>query len=52
MPQMAPLMWMNLMFIFLITFMVILTINYFNTTPPKMSSNPPKPTLQHKLWSW
>nr|YP_001974569.1 ATP synthase F0 subunit 8 [Rhagophthalmus ohbai]BAF52862.1 ATP synthase F0 subunit 8 [Rhagophthalmus ohbai] len=30
MPQMAPLMWMNLMIIFISTFLIINSINYFS----------------------
>nr|YP_010242191.1 ATP synthase F0 subunit 8 [Notostomus gibbosus]QTI83231.1 ATP synthase F0 subunit 8 [Notostomus gibbosus] len=52
MPQMAPLLWLNLFFFFALVFVLLMTSNYFITIPAKMESS----VLPHsplKLnWKW
>nr|YP_009159606.1 ATP synthase F0 subunit 8 [Metanephrops thomsoni]AKQ49240.1 ATP synthase F0 subunit 8 [Metanephrops thomsoni] len=52
MPQMAPLLWLNLFFMFLIGFILFFIMNYFMKMPLKIDpSSGPKPQLQ-KTWKW
>nr|ANU83232.1 ATP synthase F0 subunit 8 [Teleogryllus emma]UBU97819.1 ATP synthase F0 subunit 8 [Teleogryllus emma] len=51
MPQMAPMMWMSLMIFFIMTLMIIMTMNYFLIQPTLMSKK-----LYFKInstnWKW
>nr|YP_009708247.1 ATP synthase F0 subunit 8 [Figulus binodulus]QEV84368.1 ATP synthase F0 subunit 8 [Figulus binodulus] len=49
MPQMAPMNWTLLMFTFVLTFLIISSINYFNT---KYSPIYTKPSKKHFMMSW
>nr|YP_009509635.1 ATP synthase F0 subunit 8 [Curtonida isos]AUN45052.1 ATP synthase F0 subunit 8 [Curtonida isos] len=52
MPQMAPLMWLNLMIMFLISFMLFLIVNYFMFTPKKILSEDKLISSPNKTWKW
>nr|YP_009107531.1 ATP synthase F0 subunit 8 [Enoplometopus debelius]AIU44728.1 ATP synthase F0 subunit 8 [Enoplometopus debelius] len=52
MPQMAPLMWMNLFFMFLIGFLLFFIMNYFLKPTSQMKYFPIKKIQTHKNWSW
>nr|YP_009255524.1 ATP synthase F0 subunit 8 [Grimothea gregaria]AND82238.1 ATP synthase F0 subunit 8 [Grimothea gregaria] len=52
MPQMAPLMWLNLMVMFLLSFAIFMIINYFMTTPKKISSEAKLISHPNKIWKW
>nr|YP_010515278.1 ATP synthase F0 subunit 8 [Emerita talpoida]UXL87264.1 ATP synthase F0 subunit 8 [Emerita talpoida] len=52
MPQMAPILWLNMMFIFIMTFMVVMIINYYMSSPQKMSSMSYNLTIKQYNWSW
>nr|YP_002456375.1 ATP synthase F0 subunit 8 [Teleogryllus emma]YP_009186318.1 ATP synthase F0 subunit 8 [Teleogryllus oceanicus]ACB12515.1 ATP synthase F0 subunit 8 [Teleogryllus emma]ALO71665.1 ATP synthase F0 subunit 8 [Teleogryllus oceanicus] len=51
MPQMAPMMWMSLMIFFIMTLMIIMTMNYFLN-----SANLNKKKMYFKInstnWKW
>nr|YP_009271105.1 ATP synthase F0 subunit 8 [Velarifictorus hemelytrus]ANU83245.1 ATP synthase F0 subunit 8 [Velarifictorus hemelytrus] len=51
MPQMAPMMWSTLMMFFIITLIIMMTINYFLTQP---SPSHFKLTISTKssIWKW
>nr|YP_009159467.1 ATP synthase F0 subunit 8 [Paratya australiensis]AKQ09512.1 ATP synthase F0 subunit 8 [Paratya australiensis] len=52
MPQMAPLLWLNLFIFFSISFMFFLILNYFLKTPHKMES-PSSDVMSPNLnWKW
>nr|QPL15861.1 ATP synthase F0 subunit 8 [Acanthephyra sp.] len=52
MPQMAPLLWLNLFLFFTSIFILFLISNYFIKTPSKMETTPSLPP-SHKLnWKW
>nr|YP_009525768.1 ATP synthase F0 subunit 8 [Belzebub intermedius]AXS67622.1 ATP synthase F0 subunit 8 [Belzebub intermedius] len=50
MPQMAPMMWLNLFLIFSITFMIFLVVNYFTKAPKK--ANLSSKTLNNISLNW
>nr|ASS30680.1 ATP synthase F0 subunit 8 [Lomis hirta] len=52
MPQMAPLMWLNLMIMFLMSLMLFFIINYFNSTPKTIDSSTLSLQPSEKLWKW
>nr|AMN09020.1 ATP synthase F0 subunit 8 [Paradelphomyia sp. ZK-2016] len=53
MPQMAPLKWLSLFFIFSITFIIFNTLNYFIFTPINKNSKKNKIINNHPLnWKW
>nr|YP_009112293.1 ATP synthase F0 subunit 8 [Upogebia yokoyai]AIY61415.1 ATP synthase F0 subunit 8 [Upogebia yokoyai] len=52
MPQMEPLMWLNLFFMFLVSFIIYFIMNYYIVSFPKISSTPSKYSLQSKPWTW
>nr|YP_009112547.1 ATP synthase F0 subunit 8 [Nephrops norvegicus]CEK40197.1 ATP synthase F0 subunit 8 [Nephrops norvegicus] len=52
MPQMAPLLWLNLFFMFLIGFLLFFIMNYFMKSPLKMSPSIELKVQQQKTWKW
>nr|YP_009564003.1 ATP synthase F0 subunit 8 [Gebiacantha plantae]QAX91353.1 ATP synthase F0 subunit 8 [Gebiacantha plantae] len=52
MPQMEPLMWLNLFFMFLISFSVYFIMNYYVKLPSKISSSSLKIMSPSKDWTW
>nr|YP_007025648.1 ATP synthase F0 subunit 8 [Upogebia major]AEE64780.1 ATP synthase F0 subunit 8 [Upogebia major]AEW68287.1 ATP synthase F0 subunit 8 [Upogebia major]QPG85854.1 ATP synthase F0 subunit 8 [Upogebia major] len=52
MPQMEPLLWLNLFFMFLISFSVYFVMNFYMTSLPKISSSTLKFSLKSKPWTW
>nr|ASS30719.1 ATP synthase F0 subunit 8 [Pylocheles mortensenii] len=52
MPQMAPLLWLNLMFMFLISFTLFFMFNYFVFTGTKIKPYYKIHILNHKTWKW
>nr|ANF05061.1 ATP synthase F0 subunit 8 [Mierspenaeopsis hardwickii]AQZ21917.1 ATP synthase F0 subunit 8 [Solenocera alticarinata] len=52
MPQMAPLLWLNLFIMFSITFMVFLILNYFIKVPSKIHNFPTSIKKQEMNWKW
>nr|YP_009255990.1 ATP synthase F0 subunit 8 [Solenocera crassicornis]YP_010580170.1 ATP synthase F0 subunit 8 [Solenocera melantho]ANF05074.1 ATP synthase F0 subunit 8 [Solenocera crassicornis]AXJ93126.1 ATP synthase F0 subunit 8 [Solenocera crassicornis]UZS90554.1 ATP synthase F0 subunit 8 [Solenocera melantho] len=52
MPQMAPLLWLNLFIMFSTTFMIFLIINYFIKIPIKITKYN-KPSFKTEMnWKW
>nr|YP_009559298.1 ATP synthase F0 subunit 8 [Euphausia superba]ACH78207.1 ATP synthase subunit 8 [Euphausia superba]AEX54929.1 ATP synthase subunit 8 [Euphausia superba]AEX54942.1 ATP synthase subunit 8 [Euphausia superba]AEX54953.1 ATP synthase subunit 8 [Euphausia superba]AEX54966.1 ATP synthase subunit 8 [Euphausia superba] len=52
MPQMSPLLWLNLFIMFSTTFMVFMTVNYFMKVPSKLTSTQSKLTYTKMFWKW
>nr|YP_009564078.1 ATP synthase F0 subunit 8 [Upogebia bowerbankii]QAX91441.1 ATP synthase F0 subunit 8 [Upogebia bowerbankii] len=52
MPQMEPLLWLNLFIMFLISFSVYFIMNYYFKSLPKMESPIEKFSYPSKLWKW
>nr|ASS30615.1 ATP synthase F0 subunit 8 [Coenobita perlatus] len=52
MPQMAPILWLNLTIMFLITFVVFIIMNYYISVPEKIDSGSELISVKEKLWSW
>nr|AUN45065.1 ATP synthase F0 subunit 8 [Aegla aff. longirostri MHT-2018] len=52
MPQMAPLMWFNLMLMFLISLTIFFIVNYFNSIPSKMNKQGKSILMMEKIWKW
>nr|YP_010015749.1 ATP synthase F0 subunit 8 [Gryllus bimaculatus]QOI72746.1 ATP synthase F0 subunit 8 [Gryllus bimaculatus] len=51
MPQMAPMMWLSLMIFFIITLIIIMTMNYF-LMQPTLSVKQLKLETQSNNWKW
>nr|YP_009002544.1 ATP synthase F0 subunit 8 [Cherax dispar]CDL72634.1 ATP synthase F0 subunit 8 [Cherax dispar] len=52
MPQMSPLLWLNLFLMFILSYTLFLTLNYFSKPPIKNSEESPVVTLPEKTWKW
>nr|YP_009465606.1 ATP synthase F0 subunit 8 [Sergia lucens]BBC69442.1 ATP synthase F0 subunit 8 [Sergia lucens] len=52
MPQMAPLLWLNLFVMFTATFIIFLILNYFIKTPNKMTNISTKLLKKEMIWKW
>nr|YP_007317354.1 ATP synthase F0 subunit 8 [Upogebia pusilla]AGA56131.1 ATP synthase F0 subunit 8 [Upogebia pusilla] len=52
MPQMEPLLWLNLFIMFLISFSVYFIMNYYMKSPSKISGGVPKFSSPSKTWTW
>nr|YP_009540727.1 ATP synthase F0 subunit 8 [Pleoticus muelleri]AYQ22920.1 ATP synthase F0 subunit 8 [Pleoticus muelleri] len=52
MPQMAPLLWLNLFIMFSTTFIIFLIINYFIKVPTKIEKSTTFPTKMEMNWKW
>ncbi|BBV28438.1 ATP synthase F0 subunit 8 (mitochondrion) [Teleogryllus occipitalis] len=51
MPQMAPMMWMSLMIFFIMTLMIIMTMNYF-LVQPTLSTSKLYFKTNSSNWKW
>nr|ARH55172.1 ATP synthase F0 subunit 8 [Sericus brunneus] len=51
MPQMAPLSWMNLFMMFILTFMILNTLNYFSFVYNNKSFKK-TPKIKNINWKW
>nr|YP_009110441.1 ATP synthase F0 subunit 8 [Clibanarius infraspinatus]CEH27540.1 ATP synthase F0 subunit 8 [Clibanarius infraspinatus] len=52
MPQMAPILWLNLLIIFLITYLAFMVMNFYISIPEKMLTKKSKMIVQEKPWKW
>nr|YP_009512584.1 ATP synthase F0 subunit 8 [Gennadas parvus]AXJ93151.1 ATP synthase F0 subunit 8 [Gennadas parvus] len=52
MPQMAPLLWLNLFVMFSATFIIFLILNYFIKVPSKIESAPFFVPTKQINWKW
>nr|QXU57641.1 ATP synthase F0 subunit 8 [Cherax punctatus] len=52
MPQMSPLLWLNLFFMFILGYILFLILNYFSKPPIKTEVLTPQPTFPEKSWKW
>nr|ASS30654.1 ATP synthase F0 subunit 8 [Gastroptychus investigatoris] len=52
MPQMAPLLWFNLMLMFLVCFMLFITMNYFMFKYSQISTPKSDYMNEEKNWKW
>nr|NP_150620.1 ATP synthase F0 subunit 8 [Pagurus longicarpus]AAF63424.1 ATPase8 [Pagurus longicarpus] len=52
MPQMAPMMWLNLMFMFLVAFLLFFISNYYLSSPEKMEKEKMLIKSEEKSWKW
>nr|YP_009500807.1 ATP synthase F0 subunit 8 [Palaemon annandalei]AXB37201.1 ATP synthase F0 subunit 8 [Palaemon annandalei] len=52
MPQMAPLLWLNLYMFFTAVFAVIIILNFFMKPPIKISITPLSKMTTPKTWKW
>nr|AEV91675.1 ATP synthase subunit 8 [Euphausia pacifica] len=50
MPQMSPLLWLNLFIMFSVTFLVFMSVNYFMKVPSKLSST--QDLIKHTKMTW
>nr|WCQ78445.1 ATP synthase F0 subunit 8 [Agriotes sp. GTI-106] len=51
MPQMAPLSWLNLFIMFVMTFLVLNSLNYFSFMYKNIQSKS-APKMNHINWKW
>nr|YP_009514135.1 ATP synthase F0 subunit 8 [Palaemon capensis]AXY96093.1 ATP synthase F0 subunit 8 [Palaemon capensis] len=52
MPQMAPLLWLNLYVFFILIFISFIILNYFIKLPPKTSASSKPAQVTSILWKW
>nr|YP_009511978.1 ATP synthase F0 subunit 8 [Aristeus virilis]AXI97906.1 ATP synthase F0 subunit 8 [Aristeus virilis] len=52
MPQMAPLLWLNLFIMFSTTFLMFLALNYFIKVPSKIETPKPSHLKTEMNWKW
>nr|YP_010480835.1 ATP synthase F0 subunit 8 [Blepharipoda liberata]UVN15671.1 ATP synthase F0 subunit 8 [Blepharipoda liberata] len=52
MPQMAPLLWLNLMIMFILALLLIFIMNYFILLPTKVYTKKETLFTKEKNWSW
>nr|QFQ01347.1 ATP synthase F0 subunit 8 [Oplophorus typus]QUL61614.1 ATP synthase F0 subunit 8 [Oplophorus typus] len=52
MPQMAPLLWLNLLLFSSVVFLLFVISNYFIKTPSKMEKTSSTPQSNHLNWKW
>nr|YP_009545531.1 ATP synthase F0 subunit 8 [Penaeus latisulcatus]AYO45609.1 ATP synthase F0 subunit 8 [Penaeus latisulcatus] len=52
MPQMAPLLWLNLFLMFSATFVMFIILNYFIKVPAKIEKSPSTPLKTEMTWKW
>nr|YP_009511965.1 ATP synthase F0 subunit 8 [Aristaeomorpha foliacea]AXI97892.1 ATP synthase F0 subunit 8 [Aristaeomorpha foliacea] len=52
MPQMAPLLWLNLFVMFSTTFLMFLILNYFIKVPAKIEKPEVSYTKNEMNWKW
>nr|YP_009707718.1 ATP synthase F0 subunit 8 [Palaemon sinensis]QES95225.1 ATP synthase F0 subunit 8 [Palaemon sinensis]QQY98742.1 ATP synthase F0 subunit 8 [Palaemon sinensis] len=52
MPQMAPLLWLNLYIFFIIIFMLIMIVVFFSKLPIKINTPSAQKIAPPKTWKW
>nr|YP_009020471.1 ATP synthase F0 subunit 8 [Euastacus yarraensis]CDN85573.1 ATP synthase F0 subunit 8 [Euastacus yarraensis] len=52
MPQMSPLLWLNLLFMFILGFFLFSVFNFFIKPPLKILCDSPKLIKPEKSWKW
>nr|WOR85656.1 ATP synthase F0 subunit 8 [Penaeus indicus] len=52
MPQMAPLLWLNLFLMFSATFIVFVVLNYFIKVPSKIEKSSAQLGKTEMNWKW
>nr|YP_002922050.1 ATP synthase F0 subunit 8 [Penaeus californiensis]ACB30093.1 ATP synthase F0 subunit 8 [Penaeus californiensis] len=52
MPQMAPLLWLNLFLMFSATFVMFIVLNYFIKVPTKIEKAPSPLKKVEMSWKW
>nr|YP_009512597.1 ATP synthase F0 subunit 8 [Benthonectes filipes]AXJ93174.1 ATP synthase F0 subunit 8 [Benthonectes filipes] len=52
MPQMAPLLWLNLFVMFSSTFIMFLILNYFIKVPSKVEGTSSPHVKEEMHWKW
>nr|YP_009002557.1 ATP synthase F0 subunit 8 [Cherax cairnsensis]CDL72647.1 ATP synthase F0 subunit 8 [Cherax cairnsensis] len=52
MPQMSPLLWLNLFFLFTLGFILFMALNYFSKPPFKTEALTFKLIPLEKSWKW
>nr|YP_010520597.1 ATP synthase F0 subunit 8 [Coenobita clypeatus]UXP76993.1 ATP synthase F0 subunit 8 [Coenobita clypeatus] len=52
MPQMAPILWLNLAVMFLVTFIVFIVMNYYIMVPKKIGFGEQSKKIEEKVWMW
>nr|YP_009002518.1 ATP synthase F0 subunit 8 [Cherax robustus]CDL72595.1 ATP synthase F0 subunit 8 [Cherax robustus] len=52
MPQMSPLLWLNLFFMFILGWILFLNLNYFSKPPVKTEMGGYEPKSPEKSWKW
>nr|QXU57654.1 ATP synthase F0 subunit 8 [Cherax parvus] len=52
MPQMSPLLWLNLFLLFILGYILFLTLNYFSKPPIKTTTLTTQSPPIEKSWKW
>nr|YP_337852.1 ATP synthase F0 subunit 8 [Lysiosquillina maculata]ABA18064.1 ATP synthase F0 subunit 8 [Lysiosquillina maculata] len=52
MPQMSPLLWLNLYFFFFLVFMLFTVMSYFTYSPSMKEQEMAKLETQQMVWKW
>nr|ANN13213.1 ATP synthase F0 subunit 8 [Astacus astacus]ANN13226.1 ATP synthase F0 subunit 8 [Astacus astacus]QNV12203.1 ATP synthase F0 subunit 8 [Astacus astacus] len=52
MPQMSPILWMNLFIMFLLSLILILTVQYFLGVYLKLELDKELCYMEEKVWKW
>nr|YP_007317369.1 ATP synthase F0 subunit 8 [Neopetrolisthes maculatus]AGA56146.1 ATP synthase F0 subunit 8 [Neopetrolisthes maculatus] len=52
MPQMAPILWLNLMLVFTLTLFFFIVVNYFFKGSSKIEKLPQNFFYKEKSWKW
>nr|CDL73071.1 ATP synthase F0 subunit 8 [Cherax sp. HG-2014a] len=52
MPQMGPLLWLNLFFMFILGYILFSIINFFSKVPTKTDTLIHEPTFLENPWKW
>nr|AEV91688.1 ATP synthase subunit 8 [Thysanoessa raschii] len=52
MPQMSPLLWLNLFIMFSITFLTFMSVNYFMKVPSKLPLKQMMVEVNKLNWKW
>nr|YP_007025661.1 ATP synthase F0 subunit 8 [Thalassina kelanang]AEW68300.1 ATP synthase F0 subunit 8 [Thalassina kelanang] len=52
MPQMGPLMWLNLLFTFIFIFILFFILNFYIKAPVQLKNRTQKTSSDMKMWKW
>nr|YP_009564039.1 ATP synthase F0 subunit 8 [Puerulus angulatus]QAX91402.1 ATP synthase F0 subunit 8 [Puerulus angulatus] len=52
MPQMSPMLWLNLFALFLLSFFCFMILNYFILNPKKAPGTIEASLSKEKIWKW